>query len=254
MELITGVKGTPHITPLQDSMFYRGVLGSETGVFSQFSEFSAVISSGTEVTISDGIGFLQGRLFCIDAGSTDVATLDAGAVGYNRKDLIVARYTADAVSATQSMDITVITGSPTEGEAIAPEPTTGNIDEGATVVDFPLYVATFEGATLTSIEAQFEVTSYGQNYYGDFTRILIPASGWVDSSAQSGYKENVISQKSVFDHPEWNIAPAEGSVLPTSDQQAAYNDIAYMVAGDTLTFYSESTIATDVYVYVQGVA
>ena len=53
---ITNAAKEPHITPLQDSMWHRGMAGTDSCVFNFFENFAAEVSSNNSVKIRSGIG------------------------------------------------------------------------------------------------------------------------------------------------------------------------------------------------------
>lgn len=253
MELVTGVKGEAHITPLQDAMFHRGIMGGETGVFNIFDMFKIEKTSNISANIFDGVGLLQGRVFLIEVGNIEAVNFTEGALGFFRKDLITARWTADTQEGTQSMALNVLTGTPTESDtAIAPTPTTGDIDGGATVVDFPLYIANFSGETLVDFTPQFSANLYGIATVNEYTMIQVPAAGWSLSSTYTGFYENTILRTCVLKNPAWGITGNDA--LPTEDEETAFAAINYLVPTDnTMIFLSREQIVSDVYLNVQGV-
>lgn len=251
MELVTGVKGEPHITPLQDSMFFRAITGIDTGVFEYFNKFKGEITNNTTVTISTGIGTIQGRLFVNE--SPQAVTLEAGTAGFNRIDIITARYTVNSEMGTQEMNFYVITGTPSEGEATAPNIAEGSIDSGASPVDFPLYKVNFSGETLATIDSMIPRVISGTYQIGEEVVIEVPVSGWQESTTYTGYYENVIDRQTNTNRPHWAIAPADGALLPTDAELAAFNATQYLVGGDNLIFLSKSAIITTFYVCVSGV-
>ena len=94
MELITGYKGSPHVTAAQFAALSRGFLtGSESGALVDpvTEGFQTQIQSNNEVRIRSGIGVLQGRAFWVQPGSYDEITINNGNQGENRIDLVVAR-------------------------------------------------------------------------------------------------------------------------------------------------------------------
>jgi hypothetical protein len=88
--------------------------------------------------------------------------------------------------------------------------------------------------------------------------VTIPSSGWVASTAHSGYYKNVVTITSISDaNPTWGISDSTGTGIPTADQITAYNAIICMLADSTakiLTFYASAAQSVDIYVSVKGVA
>lgn len=156
MELITARQGTAHITPMQDAMWHRGLTENESCIFNGFEEFAADIITNNEVRIRSGAGMLQGRFFVIPPNTYDTATIANGNQGESRIDLIVCRITVDESTNTQSAAITVIQGTPAAASPVAPTPTTGDLDSGDLIADYPLYEANIEGISLETLTPLFD--------------------------------------------------------------------------------------------------
>lgn len=155
MNIITGYRGEPHITSSQDRAGNQGSYGTGSYVLDVGNKLAATISSSTQVRIADGAICHQGCLANIDAGTYDAVSINNGAQGVNRIDLIVARYTKDSVTGVESIDLVVIQGSSVSGTPTPPSYRTGNIQNGDSPVDMPLYQVRLTGVTLSSVTAVF---------------------------------------------------------------------------------------------------
>lgn len=156
---ITNAAKQPHITPLQDSMWHRGMAGIDSCVFNFFENFAAEVSSNNSVKIRSGIGMIQGRYFCVEPSTYDEVTIANGTQGEKRKDLIVCRWTVDEEQKVQSGDWVVIQGTPTTGTPAAPSHTAGDLDAGDLIADMPFYEVTLDGINVTGVAQKF--TSLG---------------------------------------------------------------------------------------------
>lgn len=156
---ITNAAKEPHITPLQDSMWHRGMAGIDSCVFNFFENFAAEVSSNNSVKIRSGIGMIQGRYFCVEPSTYDEVTIANGTQGEKRKDLIVCRWTVDEEQKVQSGDWVVIQGTPTTGTPAAPSYTAGDLDAGDLIADMPFYEVTLDGINVIGVAQKF--TSLG---------------------------------------------------------------------------------------------
>ena len=156
---ITNAAKEPHITPLQDSMWHRGMAGIDSCVFNFFENFAAEVSSNNSVKIRSGIGMIQGRYFCVEPSTYDEVTIANGTQGEKRKDLIVCRWTVDEEQKVQSGDWVVIQGTPTTGTPAVPSYTAGDLDAGDLIADMPFYEVTLDGINVTGVAQKF--TSLG---------------------------------------------------------------------------------------------
>lgn len=147
MNIVTGYTGTPHITSNEAQALNQGIVGKSNYVLDVGNMFGAILSDVNTVTIRDGEGLLQGVQFRIAPGETDTVTIENGTSGYNRIDLICARYTKDAITGVEDVSLVVIQGTPTSSTPTDPSYNTGNVLEGDSPVDFPLHRVTLTGLT-----------------------------------------------------------------------------------------------------------
>ena len=140
MKIVTGYKGTPHISSNDQQAFNQGIFGNGNSILDVGSGFDATLEDVNTVTIADGEGVIQGVHFRIEPGETETVNIPNGAVGTYRLDLICARYTKDAATGVENVSLVLISGEPDESDPEIPEYNTGDILTGATVVDFPLYL------------------------------------------------------------------------------------------------------------------
>lgn len=150
MELITAAKGSAHITPLQDSLWHRGIVGRESCVFSNGSKFAPQVMNNSLVRIKNGLGMIQGRFFCIEPNDYDEVTLSNGGQGVNRIDVICAKVAVNS-NGTQTGSWYVVEGTPTTGDPAVPEYTEGNLDSGDLEALFGMITVKFEGTSITEV-------------------------------------------------------------------------------------------------------
>ncbi len=140
MNLITGYYGSNHVSSDDAGVCNAAMFGSGQYVMAIGNQLAANAVTNNKVTISDGVLMMQGRQARVDPGTTVDLTIDNGAVGYNRNDLIVARYTRDASSGVEQVSLVVIKGTAVTGAAADPAYTAADlINDSPTVNDMPLY-------------------------------------------------------------------------------------------------------------------
>ena len=147
MKIVTGYRGTPHISSNDQQAFNQAIFGSDNYVLNVGSKFSATLSDVNTVTIADGEGVLQGVHFRIDPGTTEDVNIANGATGYKRIDYICARYTKNALTGIEDVSLVVVEGTPDASTPTAPTINTGDILNGESPVDFPLYKVSLNGLT-----------------------------------------------------------------------------------------------------------
>lgn len=147
MKIVTGYKGTPHISSNDQQAFNQGIFGSGNYVLDVGNKFGAELTNVNTVTISDGEGVLQGVHFRIEPGETETINIANGTTGTSRIDLICARYTKDAATGIENVSLVLIPGDAVESNPEVPEYNTGDILNGESPVDFPLYKVSLNGLT-----------------------------------------------------------------------------------------------------------
>lgn len=151
MNIITGYRGEPHITSDQDRDANQGSYGTGSYILDVGAKMAATIISANEVRIADGILSHQGCLGSIDKGQYESCTIANGTQGMKRSDLIVCRYEKDSETNVESLSLVVIQGTPSSSTPSDPSYNTGNIQSGASPVDFPLYRVNINGVTISSV-------------------------------------------------------------------------------------------------------
>ena len=167
LHLVTGYGGTEHITAEDHGAFNAAVYGSGNFVLPLGNQFAATVVSNNLIRIKDGELLTQGRHIRLASGKYVDLTIQNGTQGYNRVDLIVARYTKDSSTGVEDCNLVVLKGTQTTGTAAAPSITTGNLITGAaTTHDVPLYSIPLSGITVgTPVRlTQVTDTSTGHNH------------------------------------------------------------------------------------------
>lgn len=160
MEIITGYRGEPHVSSQQERNAYIAIFGGAVTILKDIdSELAPTVVSANLVEIADGMLVAEGCTACIERGTSDSLAIDNGSQGMQRIDLIVARYTRNAGTAVEDMQLAVIKGTPSANDPAVPAHTSGLIADGDTLVDFPLYRVNISGISITSVERLVDVTS-----------------------------------------------------------------------------------------------
>ena len=149
--LITSAQNEAHITPLQDSLWHRSLIGNESCIFSNAEKLALQVMSNTKVRIKSGVGMLQGRFFCIDPGTYDEVTIANGAQGMARIDLICAKVTQNE-NGTQSFSWEVTQGESVSSDPQVPSYTEGDLDSGDAAGRLAFATVTLSGIEITATE------------------------------------------------------------------------------------------------------
>ena len=159
LHLITGYAGAAHITAADNGSFNAALFGTGNFVLDRGNKFSATVVTNNSIRIADGDLLLQGRHIRLEEGIYVDLAIDNGAQGYNRNDLIVARYTKNSSTGIEECNLIVIKGTATTGVASDPAYTSGDIiSDHVTIADFPLYRVPLNGLTVGTLVKLFTVT------------------------------------------------------------------------------------------------
>ena len=151
MDIITGYKGTAHISADQIRGQNKGIFGDGSYILNVGNKFNASIVSATSVKLEDGMLSHQGCTAVIAPGTIETLTIGNGTQGMKRIDLIVARYTKAAGTGVEDMELVVIQGTPAASSPSSPAYNEGDIAVGDSPVDMPLFEVNVDGITLDSI-------------------------------------------------------------------------------------------------------
>lgn len=150
MDIVTGHVGSAHVTSWQDRDLNQGIFGPDTYILNVGSKLAATIISNNEIRIADGTLVMQGCQGVIQKGTYDTISIDNGTQGLKRNDLICAQYTKSA--GVESMSLVVIKGT-AAATPVDPSYTSGDIQNGDSPVQVPIYRVSLNGLTLESVTA-----------------------------------------------------------------------------------------------------
>ena len=75
MDIITGHRGTSHVTSQNQRNVNMGMIGEESYILPVGGKLAATVTGGNEVTISDGVLLMQGCAASIGYGQSETVTL-----------------------------------------------------------------------------------------------------------------------------------------------------------------------------------
>ena len=145
--IITGYTGERHITPAMDAAVFRAVFGNDSYILSEGDMLQGSMPDNNRFVVAGGIVSMQGHQIQV---KQETLAVDTCASANRRIDLVVVRYTHDAASQVDAAELLLLKGSEVSSSNDPTEPAynTGTIDEGATVVDMPLYRIDLAGASV----------------------------------------------------------------------------------------------------------
>lgn len=154
--LVDGFADGPHITEKQIGLANQGTYGPDDYVLETGRQAEAQILTNNSIRIFDAVYVIQGRRDVIAANDYTDVSIDNGAQGMNRNDIIVRRYEKDEGSEIESTSYAVIKGTPSSGTAADPDITEGDIRSGATLHEMKLYRVKLEGLNIVAVEPLFK--------------------------------------------------------------------------------------------------
>lgn len=156
MHLVTGYAGKEHITAVDQGAFNAALIGTGQFVLDKGNGLAAQVITNNQVRILDGELMMQGRFIRLDPDTYVDLAIESGAQGYYRNDLIVARYTKDAVTGVEGCSLVVIKGTAVTGNPADPAYTADDITNGASALnDFPLWRIPISGINVGTPESMF---------------------------------------------------------------------------------------------------
>lgn len=157
IELITGYAGEGHVSSADAGRFNAGVCGTGKYVLGTGTKFAYSIESSNLVRIGSGDAVNQGRHIIIPQNSVEDAAIQNGNQNKTRIDVIALRYAKNTSTGVESASLVVIKGTEvTSGSTPAvPAVNSGNIYNGASLDDMPLYHVLIDGTQIESVTQVF---------------------------------------------------------------------------------------------------
>lgn len=160
LHLVTGYAGAAHITAADHGSFNSAIFGAGQYVLNRGNKFAASIVSNNKITVLDGDLLIQGRHVRLNEGSYVDLTIDNGAQGMLRHDLIVARYTKNSATGVEECNLVVIKGTAAASNPADPAYTAGDIiNDHVTIADMPLYRVILNGLNVQPLVQLFTIAS-----------------------------------------------------------------------------------------------
>lgn len=252
LHLVTGRKGEAHITPADHGSLNAAMFGAGQYVLNRGSMFATTIISNNSIRVADGDIMMQGRHIRLDEGTYVDLTIENGAQGYYRNDLIAVRYTQDSLTGVEECNLVVIKGTAVESDPVDPGYTTGDIiNDHVLTADMPLYRVPLDGLNVQTLVPLFEMHTFEPGD-GTITKVkLAPGATYTAVTATltvSGWSSNkqTVSVKGVT---------ANNLVIVTAEPSSytAYTENGVRCTTQTsgsLTFESKKTPTANITVNV----
>ena len=156
MHLVTGYLGQEHITAVDQGAFNAALIGRGQFVLDVGNVLKAQVISNNQIRILNGELMMQGRFVRLDPGTYVDLSIDNGAQGMKRNDIIAARYTKNTSTGVEEVNLVVIKGTASASNPSDPAHTEGDITNGAAARhDFPLWRIPIDGLNVGEPVALF---------------------------------------------------------------------------------------------------
>lgn len=123
-EIVDGMTGTKHISSDDLAALNTATVGKADCVLKYGNDFALTMASANAATLGTGVGMVGGKRFWNQAPVQ--LTVESGAQGQKRNDLVVARY-SKTTEGIESIEPVVIKGTPTTGTAADPATTANDL-------------------------------------------------------------------------------------------------------------------------------
>lgn len=150
----TAAEAAGHIYAEDDAAIFQSMFGGD-GVLNIGNCLKSTVISNNKVRISDGVLSVGGHIGRLSHADYQDMTIENGATGYNRNDIIYARFLTSGN--VDSFILAVKKGTATTGTASDPALVQGNLYEGAVERDYPLYRVKLSGLSIASVDQLFTV-------------------------------------------------------------------------------------------------
>lgn len=180
INLITGHKGTPHVTAKETGIFNEFAIGAGQYVLNFSNKFACLVESANSVKIQSGEILLQGRHINIPHGQTVSLTLRNGEQGKKRYDAIICRYTLDTQTGLEKAELLVVESESSDTWPEEPTAQIGNIEHGDTVTEMLLYVIPIDEITVGTPVQKFQIIDTALNRESallDIANAALPKAG-----------------------------------------------------------------------------
>ena len=124
-------------------------------VTDDLEKLAVELISNNELRVKSGVFCIGGHYGCIQNGTYETCFVSPGNVGFNRKDLIVARYTR--VGNLDYIGVQIYTGVPTKGVPVVPTLTVSDLNTGGKIREIALHTVELIDMDIVNVESVFPV-------------------------------------------------------------------------------------------------
>ena len=230
-EIVDGMTGTKHISSDDLAALNTATVGKASCVLKYGNDFSLTMASANAATLGTGVGMVGGKRFWNQAPVQ--LTVETGAQGQKRNDLVVARY-AKTSAGIESITPVVVKGTPTTGTPA---------DPAVTANDLKLWRVPLDGINAGTPVRLFEpvvpLATLGDSVSREWP---IGRAVWLAGSVTP----KTLGLPGTWKSYRWSLTTKVGSVLDVKDGR-------FDVAGAEVQIYSyNNSEAQRWHIYAEG--
>lgn len=157
MNIVSGRTGLPHVTSRQFRQMLEGIVGQDSYIFTSGENLEPELSSNNLLKIRSGMMCHHGCISSVEIGTYDEVELTNGSQGMQRIDLVVNRYTRNPETEVEKCEWKVAMGTPDANSPSVPAYTEGNLQDGDTVDECPVFEVHYNGINVTEVKSLLNV-------------------------------------------------------------------------------------------------
>lgn len=247
--LITGYKGSEHIKSADQGSFNAAFFGAGQFVMEIGNQFEGSIINNNTVRILDGDLLMYGRHVRIEPNTYEDLTVTTGTAGKNRIDLVCMTYEKNTSDGTEKAYLQVVKGTETEGTEAEPAYVDGNILNGATKNQMPLYKLQIQGVVLKSITQVFKtIPTYktlAEQYAAQFEKAcntylgalnILDTMEEVSANTKANQLAGALALKEVYSTLNSNITKKQNSNTAITTDNIKNQSVKFAETCGTLKF------------------
>lgn len=137
-----------HIFAEDDAAFFKCILGTGNMILPYGERFSVSILESNKIKVGSGMLVIQGHVGTIPVNDYEEFVLENGTVGVVRYDYLVATFETNGLHGIDSFQLEILSDQSYQ----SPDYAEGDLDYGATKVQFPLARIKIDGLAVSEAE------------------------------------------------------------------------------------------------------
>lgn len=239
MNLVTGYRGSAHVTVNDMAAMNRAVFGDGAVVINTGSTFAASVTDDG-LSISDGEAIIQGHHVRIGPGDTEEIELDHCTSGNYRKDYIVIEIERGSTGIDSAAIVQVVGTAVTTNSATFPSLQQDTITNGGTKYQLALHTLTWTGGSYT-ISSTFTAVD-------DIYSLLNAKQDTIAGGASTIASKNLTANRALISNSSGKVAISDVTATElkyldgvTSNIQTQFNNIKAVLNGIGVHYFVGSS-------------